>query len=124
MEKKWYKVSFYAQMTEEDIKAMNSSFYAAMEESMDIYGCEGLMIEEDMEVIDDDEVLTLELEDDSYELDSNGVVKIDKQIFDDYLDHGLINIKFLDEENQPINQYIMVAEDDEWIYCDYITSIR
>lgn len=43
--KKEYKITFCAEMNEEDIKAMNSCFYQAMEEAMDIDHCWGLKIE-------------------------------------------------------------------------------
>lgn len=49
MEKKWYKVTFYACMTEEDIKAMKGCFYEAMNEAMAIDNCSGLDIELDEE---------------------------------------------------------------------------
>ena len=121
MEKQWYKVSFYAQMSEEDVKAMKGSFYAAMEESMGIGPCEGLTIEEDREQVGDEPVTTLNLEEDSYMVNEfNGVIKIDKQIYDDYVKNALINICFLDEEDEPVMQYKMIAEDDDWIYCEYI----
>ena len=116
--KKWYKVTFYAKMNEADIKAMNSSFYPTMKESMEISSCEGLQIEED----DTTEVDTsgkIYLENDSYELnEKTGELKIDKQIFDDFEVDTVITICFVDEDNI-INDYIMKREDDEYIYCDY-----
>jgi hypothetical protein len=47
MEKKWYNVSFSAEMSEEDVRAMNKCFYDAMEESMQISPCADLKIEEE-----------------------------------------------------------------------------
>lgn len=118
--KKWYKVTFYAEMDEADIKAMNGSFYSAMEESMEIGPCEGLQIEEDKDK--EPEVDTsgkIYLETDSYELnEETGELKIDKQIFDDFEADTVITICFVDEDNI-INDYIMKREDDEYIYCDY-----
>jgi hypothetical protein len=46
-EKEWYKVSFYANMNEEDIRAMNSCFFEAMRETMLIEPCSALNIEPD-----------------------------------------------------------------------------
>lgn len=45
--KKTYKITFYAELTEDDIKAMNGCFYQAMNESMEIDDVWGLEIEED-----------------------------------------------------------------------------
>ena len=45
MEKKWYKVTFYAPMDEADLKAMDNCFFDAMSESMQIDGCECLEME-------------------------------------------------------------------------------
>ena len=116
--KKWYKITFYAKMDDADIKAMNSSFYSAMDESMEIGPCEGLQIEED----NGTEVDTsgkIYLKNDSYELDEEtGELKIDNQIFDDFEADTIITICFVDEDNI-INDYIMKREDEEYIYCDY-----
>ena len=43
--KKWYNVSFQAKMDENDIKAMKSCFYQAMDESMGIAECAALDID-------------------------------------------------------------------------------
>lgn len=45
--KKTYKITFMAELTEDDIKAMNGCFYQAMNESMEIDDVWGLEIEED-----------------------------------------------------------------------------
>ena len=111
---KWYKVTFYAKMNEADIKAMNSSFYSAMKESMEISSCEGLQIEED-NTTEVDTSGKIYLENDSYELnEKTGELKIDKQIFDDFEVDTVITICFVDEDNI-INDYIMKREDDEYI---------
>lgn len=47
MEKKWYKVTFYAKMTEEDVKAMNGCFYETMAQDMQIDEVDGLSIQEE-----------------------------------------------------------------------------
>ena len=121
MEKKWYKVTFYAPMDENDIKAMNGSFFDAMSSSMEIDGCEGLTIEEEVE----EPYADLILEEDDYTLDMRtGKLQIDKQVFDSFKKDHYIDIKFLDENNEPINRYVMVDEDDEWIYCDFLESLN
>ena len=55
--KKVYKITFYAELTEDDVNAMQSCFYQAMNESMDIYGLYGLNLEPTGTVVpeDDDE---------------------------------------------------------------------
>ena len=45
--KKTYKITFMAELTEDDVKAMNGCFYQAMNESMEIDDIWGLEIEED-----------------------------------------------------------------------------
>lgn len=119
--KKWYKVTFYAEMTDEDVKAMKGSFFAAMSDSMEINNCEGLEIEEDT-VGDNDNSGTLYLESDSYELDlQNGDLKINKQIFDDFEADTVITLCFLDEDNV-VNDYVMRRQDDEFIYCEFLIT--
>lgn len=60
MNKKWYTVTFSAQMTEDDVRAMKKCFYDAMEEAMEISPCAALDIKlednqyEEFEVTDDD----------------------------------------------------------------------
>lgn len=45
MNKKWYTVTFSAEMTEDDVRAMNKCFYDAMEEAMQISPCAALDIQ-------------------------------------------------------------------------------
>ena len=45
-ESKWYRISFSAKLTPDDIRAMKKCFFDAMNESMEIYDLEGLVIEE------------------------------------------------------------------------------
>lgn len=45
--KKTYKITFYAELNEDDLNAMQSCFYQAMNESMEIEEVWGLEIEED-----------------------------------------------------------------------------
>ena len=37
MTKKWYKITFNAELTADDVRAMNKCFYDTMNEAMDIY---------------------------------------------------------------------------------------
>lgn len=37
MTKKWYKITFNAKLTADDVRAMNKCFYDTMNEVMDIY---------------------------------------------------------------------------------------
>ncbi len=37
MTKKWYKITFNAELTADDVRAMNKCFYDIMNEAMDIY---------------------------------------------------------------------------------------
>ena len=55
--KRVYKITFKAELTEDDVNAMQSCFYQAMNESMDIYGLYGLNLEPTGAVVpeDDDE---------------------------------------------------------------------
>ena len=55
--KRVYKITFYAELNEDDVNAMQSCFYQAMNESMDIYGLYGLNLEPTGAVVpeDDDE---------------------------------------------------------------------
>jgi len=129
MEKKWYKVTFYAPMTPEDVKAMDGSLYAVMEESMDIYGCEGLDIKEDVtqqrldpddyEEYEDEDIMEIRDEDWEYN-DADGTIAIYKKVFDGYEKGKHVNICCVDEENKPIYEYAMVGEDDKKIYYEFI----
>ena len=116
--KKWYKVSFYAKLSEDDVHALNKYFYDTMVEAMDVSAVEGLEIEED-EPVDAEENADIVLEEDDYQLDKNGNLRIDKSVFDDFVEDDYIDIKFLDEEDEPIRSYIMKNEDDNWIFCEY-----
>lgn len=48
-EKKWHKITFYAKLDSEDLRAMNKCFFDAMSEAMGIDECDNLTIEEDTE---------------------------------------------------------------------------
>jgi hypothetical protein len=45
-ESKWYRISFSAKLSPDDLRAMKKCFFDAMNESMEIYDLEGLEIEE------------------------------------------------------------------------------
>jgi hypothetical protein len=47
--KKTYQITFKAELTEDDLNAMQSCFYQAMNESMEIEDVWGLEIKEDKE---------------------------------------------------------------------------
>ena len=59
------------------------------------------------------------LEEDSYQIDTFGNLKIDKQIFDDFEADAVITICFLDEEEQ-VREYIMRSENEEYIFCEIL----
>jgi hypothetical protein len=62
--KKVYKITFYAELTEDDVKAMQGCFYQAMNESMDIYSLYGLKLEDTGAMIpEDDDDDTPDIED-------------------------------------------------------------
>ena len=46
MEKKCYRITFMADLTEDDVRAMEKCFYDAMQEAMEIEPCWGLQLEE------------------------------------------------------------------------------
>ena len=45
-EGKWYRISFSAKLAPDDLRAMKKCFFDAMNESMEIYDLDGLVIEE------------------------------------------------------------------------------
>ena len=53
--KRVYKITFYAELNEDDVRAMNDCFYQAMNESMDIYGLYGLELEDTGVVVPEDD---------------------------------------------------------------------
>lgn len=54
MSKKWYTISFQAKLDDEDIRAMKSCFYDAMEEAMGIHECYALDIDDHCDQDDDE----------------------------------------------------------------------
>ena len=49
-----------------------------------------------------------------------GKIKVDKQIFDDFIPNTYINICFVDTDSDEVLSFTMVAEDDEGIYMEYL----
>lgn len=75
--------------------------------------------DEDKGYSSEDDFNTICLCNDDYELDMRtGEIRIDKQVFDDFVPNSIIKICFSDED-YITNEYQMKSEDDEWIYCDY-----
>ena len=56
MDKKWYRVTFNAEMSKDDVRAMKKCFYEAMEDSMQIGPCSDL----DMTIDDKSDGMTIE----------------------------------------------------------------
>lgn len=50
-----------------------------------------------------------------------GNIKVDKQIFDDFVPNSCINIQFVDTDDE-VMSYTMVAEDDEGIFMKIFTD--
>ena len=53
-----------------------------------------------------------------------GNIKVDKQIFDAFVPNTYINIQFVEDEDEGIWQFSMVAEDDEGIFMEYLDHIN
>jgi len=57
------------------------------------------------------------------ECDMNtGKIKVDKQIFDDFVPNTYINIKFVDTDSEEVLQYVMTSEDDDGIYMEQLVG--
>lgn len=124
MEKKWYKVTFYASMTDDDVRAMKNCFFNAMDEAMQIDNCSGLDIELDDEENEEEVDFDICLAEDDYVYNySTGAIQIDKSVFDDFILGSIIRIKFSDEDDI-IMEYQMVDEDDDFIYCDFFGDCK
>lgn len=108
MDKKRYKVTFYAEMDDNDIQAMNKYFYETMGDQMEICSCEGLKIEpEKMQSenndgfgIDHSISLGLEAEGDVWEFDSRtGDVWVSEEVFNDPVElHDHVQAYFRDDD--------------------------
>lgn len=49
-----------------------------------------------------------------------GNIKVDKQIFDDFVPNTYINIQYVDTNSDEVISYTMVDEDDEGIFMEYL----
>lgn len=47
-----------------------------------------------------------------------GNIKVDKDIFDDFVKNSYIEIQFVEDDYSIINTYKMVTEDEEGIYME------
>lgn len=76
----------------------------------------------DNEDTDYEDVPDLVLDEGAYECDEHlGKIRIDKQVFDDFVKHSYIKIKFVnDNEDDNVYTYVMDSEDDEFITCEFI----
>ena len=76
----------------------------------------------DNEDADYEDVPDLVLDEGDYECDEHlGKIRINKQVFDDFVKHSYIKIKFVnDNEDDNVYTYVMDSEDDEFITCEFI----
>lgn len=74
------------------------------------------------EDIDYESVADLVLDEGDYERDDyHGEIRINKQVFDDFVKHSYIKIQFVnDNGDNNVYTYIMESEDDEFITCEFI----
>ena len=71
---------------------------------------------------DYEDVPDLVVDEGDYECDEHlGKIRINKQVFDDFVKHSYIKIKFVnDNEDDNVYTYVMDSEDDEFITCEFI----
>lgn len=67
-----------------------------------------------------DNVPDLVLDEGDYKCDSLGKIWIDKQVFDDFVLHSYIKIKFVNDNDDNIYLYVMTDETEDFIICDFI----
>ena len=54
-----------------------------------------------------------------------GNIKVDKGIFDDFVQNTCVNICFVDDKREDrVVQYVMVSEDDEGIFMEWLDEFR
>ena len=54
-----------------------------------------------------------------------GNIKVDKSIFDDFVVNTCVNICFVDDKRDGrVSQYVMVSEDDEGIFMEWLDEFR
>ena len=64
-------------------------------------------------ILDSEELLEFDMK--------TGKIKVDKNIFDDFVANTYINIHFIDDNCEDrIAQYKMISEDDDGIIMEYI----
>ena len=87
-------------------------------------GCSPAGFDEWLENEDSDyeDLPDLVLDEGDYECDEHlGKIRINKQVFDDFVKHSYIKIKFVnDNEDDNVYTYVMDSEDDEFITCEFI----
>ena len=101
-------------ITDEDLKDWGFNLFEDEED-------DGENVSED-EDIDYESVADLVLDEGDYERDDNlGEIRIDKQVFDDFVKHSYIKIQFVnDNGDDNVYTYIMESEDDGFITCEFI----
>lgn len=68
-----------------------------------------------------DNIPDLVLDEGDYKCDEYlGKIWIDKQVFDDFVMHSYIKIKFVNDNEDNIYLYVMTDETDDFIICDFI----
>lgn len=97
----------------------------AIEHNDEVYeGCSPVSFDEwlNNEAGEAYEIPDLILDEGDYECDGYiGEIRIDKQVFDDFVKHSYIKIRFInDNEDDNIYTYVMNSEDDEFITCEFI----
>ena len=64
-------------------------------------------------VLDSEELLEFDMK--------TGNIKVDKDIFDDFVVNTYVNIQFVDDNREDrIAQYKMISEDDDGIVMEYL----
>ena len=64
-------------------------------------------------ILDSEELLEFDMR--------TGNIKVDKDIFDDFVANTYVNIQFVDDNREDrIAQYKMISEDDEGIVMEYM----
>lgn len=70
---------------------------------------------------DYEDVPDLVLDEGDYKCDEHlGKIWIDKQVFDDFVKHSYIKIKFVNDNDDNIYTYVMVDELKDFIVCEFI----
>lgn len=87
-------------------------------------GCSPVCFDEwlDNEAEEAYEIPDLILDEGDYECNGYiGEIRINKQVFDDFVEHSYIKIRFINaNEDDNIYTYVMNSEDDEFITCEFI----